>query len=243
MKVKNINCLLNSISIGLVFFMAFFLSLSCSKDKNPVKPSSIDKTGTVKDIDSNIYKTVKIGDKWWMAENLKVTKYRNGDLIPAITDTLEWANLSTGAYCNYNNDLINVVTYGRLYNWYAVTDNRGIAPAGWHVPSNAEWQTLIDFLGDSTIAGGKMKETGYEHWSSPNTGATNSSGFSALPGGFRYRYKGSFDDMGYLATFWSSTETSDINAWNRILYWDHPEVNRYNHYEKGDGFSVRCAKD
>ena len=151
-------------------------------------------TGTVTDIDGNTYQTVKIGDQWWMAENLKVTCYRNGDAIPNITDGTTWASLSTGAYCEYNNDINNVATYGRLYNWYAVTDSRNIAPAGWHVPSDAEWKQLEMYLGMSqseadatgwrgTDEGGKLKEVGTMHWNSPNTGATNESGFTALPGG------------------------------------------------------------
>ncbi|MCK4448089.1 MAG: fibrobacter succinogenes major paralogous domain-containing protein, partial [Candidatus Marinimicrobia bacterium] len=174
-----------------------------------------------------------------MAENLKVTHYRNGDPIPNVTDNTDWSNLTTGAYCNYDNNGSNVTTYGRLYNWHAVSDARQIAPAGWHVPSDEEWQTLVDYLGGSGVAGGKMKETGTTHWNSPNTGATNESGFSALPGGYRY-LDGGYYDMGYYAYFWSSTEGSSGSAWSRHLYYDHSEVGRY--FEgKRLGFSVRCV--
>ena len=117
-----------------------------------VGPSEI---GTVTDIDGNLYYTVKIGEQWWMLENLRVTHYRNGDAIPNVTDDAEWEGLSTGAYCDYDNDPANVATYGRLYNWYAVGDSRNIAPAGWHVPSDDEWQTLVDYLGGSSVAGGE----------------------------------------------------------------------------------------
>jgi len=193
------------------------------------------------DIDSNIYPTVKIGDQWWMAENLKVTRYRNGDDIPIVTDDTEWENLTTGAYCNYNNNSDNADIYGRLYNWYAVNDSRNIAPLGWHVPSDEEWQTLIDYLGGESVAGGKLKETGTTHWNSPNEGATNESGFAALPGGYRY-YNGYFYSLGSSAYFWSSTEYGSSRAWSRLLYYDYASVYRYDDY-KHYGFSVRLVRD
>jgi uncharacterized protein (TIGR02145 family) len=140
-------------------------------------------TNTVTDIDGNIYHTVTIGTQVWMVENLKTTKYRNGDPIPNVTGNA-WAALTTGAYCWYNNDAATYkATYGALYNWYAVADSRNIAPTGWHVPTDAEWTTLTTFLGGESVAGGKLKETGTNHWTSPNTGATNETGFTALPGG------------------------------------------------------------
>ncbi|MCP4709985.1 MAG: hypothetical protein GY869_15280, partial [Planctomycetes bacterium] len=170
------------------------------------------------EIDRYKYKTVKIGDQIWMAENLKVTRYRNGDVIPRITDNTTWGNLTTGAQCEYNNDLSFVDTYGRLYNWFALVDSRNISPAGWHVPTYADWQTLVDFLGGSSVAGGKMKEAGSAHWTSPNTGATNASGFCALPGGYRGSiYNGNFYYMGSYAFFWYSTEFNNSNAWYRYL--------------------------
>ncbi|MBU4444183.1 MAG: fibrobacter succinogenes major paralogous domain-containing protein [Candidatus Marinimicrobia bacterium] len=199
-------------------------------------------TGTVTDIDGNVYQTVKIGDQWWMAENLKVTHYRNGDPIPNVTDNTDWSNLSTGASCNYDNEASNVATYGRLYNWYAVSDSRQIAPAGWHMPSDAEWQTLIDYLGGESVAGGKMKETGTTHWGSPNASATNESGFAALPGGYHLYYYGTYYSLCNHAYFWSSTEDDSSTAWYRSLRYDGSDVYRYGYY-KQDGFSVRCVRD
>jgi uncharacterized protein (TIGR02145 family) len=207
---------------------------------------------TVTDYDDNVYQTVLIGDQCWMMENLKVTHYRNGDPIPHVTDGGTWSGLSTGAYCNYDNDPANVATYGRLYNWYAVDDSRNIAPAGWHVPSDEEWKQLEMYLGMSqaeaddegwrgTDEGGKLKETGTTHWQSPNTGATNESGFTALPGGYR-GYSGYFSDMGGSALFWSSTELYSYYAWGRYLDYGYSQVYR-NYYSRHYGFSVRCVRD
>ncbi len=209
---------------------------------------------TVTDIDGNVYQTVRIGDQVWTAENLKVTHYRNGDAIPNVTDYSNWFGLSTGAYCNYSNNIRYGRIYGRLYNGFAVCDNRGVAPEGWHVPSDAEWKQLEMRLGMSqseadaagwrgTGEGGKMKEPGLSHWHYPNTGASNTSGFSALPGGYR-DYNGSFDYLGNCAWFWSSTE-SEYNiyrVWERLLDHYYSEVSRAfadRHY----GFSVRCVRD
>jgi uncharacterized protein (TIGR02145 family) len=205
--------------------------------------SSVALAGTVTDIDGNVYQTVTIGNQVWMAENLKVTHYRNGDVIPIETDGGTWAGLTTGAYCEYNNDINNVATYGRLYNWHAVNDSRGVTPAGWHVPSDAEWQTLVDYLGGSTVAGGKMKETGTTHWCDPNT-ATNESGFSALPGGYRFT-DGPYYVIGCYAGFWSSTESAGGRARGRSLNhsgYDDIEVYRFDG-SKPAGFSIRCVKD
>ncbi|MBU0713667.1 VCBS repeat-containing protein, partial [bacterium] len=199
-------------------------------------------TGTVTDIDGNVYRTVKIGDQWWMAENLKVTHYRNGDPIPNITDNTQWSNLSTGAYCEYDNNPANIETYGRLYNWYAADDSRNIAPEGWHVPSDAEWQTLVDYLGGSSVAGGKMKETGTEYWNSPNTGATNESCFSALPGGYRTNL-GIYEILGSYAGFWSSTEATELSSHIRYLFDSNSEVYRGTGYDNQGAFSVRCVRD
>jgi uncharacterized protein (TIGR02145 family) len=195
---------------------------------------------TVTDIDGNTYATIKIGDQWWMTENLKVTHYSNGEAIPNVIDGITWAGLATGAYCEYNNDVNNVTTYGRLYNWYAINDSRNIAPAGWHVPTDAEWQTLISYLGGEDVAGGKMKETGAMHWLDP-TGATNESGFSALPGGCRYS-DGNYGTMRSNAHFWSSTVYDSGNAWRRTLLYYYLGVTHFAD-DKRLGFSVRCVKD
>ena len=202
-------------------------------------------TGTVTDIDGNTYQTVKIGDQWWMTENLKVTHYRDGTAIPHVIYDTDWYWLSVGAYCIYdygsywapNND----ITYGRLYNWYAVNGSRYIAPTGWHVPSNTDWQSLIDYLGVYNSAGGKLKEAGISHWNSPNTGATNESGFSVLPGGYRDIY-GNYNDMGYHAYFWSSTESSSSSAYIRSLDYNNSGIFNPSG-DKNCGFSIRCIKD
>ncbi len=179
-------------------------------------------TGTMTDIDGNTYRTIKIGDQWWMAENLEVIHYRNGEAIPNVTDAVIWSSLTTGAYCEYNNDINNVDTCGRLYNWFAVNDGRNIAPEGWHVPTDAEWQTVIDYLGGIAVAGGKMKEKGTTHWNIPNSGATNESGFRALPGGLRTAtwQNGYFAELGENAHFWSSSEEKSDVAWRRLLQYN-----------------------
>ncbi len=208
---------------------------------------------TVTDIDGNTYRTVKIGDQWWMGENLKTTHYRNGDLIPNVTDDSEWIGLQTGAYSNYNNDTSHGAVYGRLYNWYAVDDSCCLAPEGWHVPSDEEWKQLEIYLGMSrsdadasgwrgTDEGGKLKETGTSHWDTPNTGATDEVDFRALPGGSRDGYDGSDRDLGFGACFWSSSEYGIYAAWGRSLYSYRSGVNRYYGY-KLYGFSVRCLRD
>jgi len=193
------------------------------------------------DFDGNVYKTVKIGTQIWTAENLKVTHYRNGDPIPNVTDNTEWSNLTTGAYCNYNNDPTNAITYGKLYNWYAVADSRNLAPIGWHVPSDAEWQTLVNYLGGEEVAGGKMKEAGTEHWASPNTGATNESGFSALPGGMRSDT--AFYQLGNDAYFWSVTDCDSYRAWEWTLFYNFADIYRNDLTTKLSGKSVRLVRD
>ena len=199
--------------------------------------------GTVTDIDGNVYNTVIIGTQTWMVENLKVTHYRNGDSLPNIISDNDWYNLTTGAYCNYENESEIGSTYGKLYNWYAVQDSRNIAPTGWHVPTKSEWDTLTKFLGGSDVAGGKLKETGTSHWLSPNTGATNVSGFTALPGGIRQN-QGGFYSLTTRGCFWTTTEYSPTCAWfwgiwNFLTYANRDYFNNDEH----DGYSVRCLKD
>ena len=197
---------------------------------------------TVTDIDGNVYETVIIGEQEWTVTNLKVRHYRNGDPIPTGLSDSQWSSTTAGAYAVYDNNESNADTYGYLYNWYAVDDSRNIAPAGWHVPTDDEWQTLVDYLGGSSIAGGKMKETGTEHWNSPNTGATNESGFTALPGGYRGSGNGNDYGMGGYGHFWSSTEGGSGLAWNRILSYYGSGVYRGGS-GKQSGFSVRCLRD
>jgi uncharacterized protein (TIGR02145 family) len=199
---------------------------------------------TVLDIDGNVYNTIPIGTQVWMKENLKVTHYQNGDPIPNVTSQTSWDALTSGAYSDYNNDINNVDTYGRLYNWYAVSDIRNIAPEGWHVPTDADWNTLFDFLGGISVAGNKLREAGNIHWDAYNGGdgnkyATNSSEFTALPGGFRivgetFEY---MTDFG----FWWSSEESSIDAANYI-YMTITNVSKEN-YKKAMGGSIRLIKD
>jgi uncharacterized protein (TIGR02145 family) len=206
-----------------------------------------DSNNIVTDVDGNIYNTVTIGTQVWMAENLKVTKYRNGDPIPNVTDNNSWNLLRTDAYCDYDNDITKVSTYGRLYNWFAVNDNRKIAPAGWHVPSNEEWATLGAYLGGNKVAGGKMKEPGTAHWILPNPVADSSCGFKGLPGGIRTSYEniiGEFHYVGQIGAFWSSTPRGESEAWMRFLT-NYDQVLSMGELStfKIFGYSVRCIKD
>ena len=175
-----------------------------------------------------------------MAENLRTTKYLNGDPIPNITDGNQWVNLTTGAWVHYNNDSQYENPYGKLYNWYTVADSRKICPIGWHVPADAEWTVLTDYLGES-VAGGKMKSTGTQYWVSPNANATNESGFSGLPGSGRTD-DGTFGIFGKGGSWWSSTESSTSSAWDRLLSYENGFVYRYD-YNKRYGLSVRCLRD
>lgn len=208
------------------------------------------------DIDGNIYRIVKIGDQWWMAENLAVTHYRNGDAIPNVIDNDAWRNKRTGAYCAADNDKKNADTYGYLYNWYAVDDSRKIAPVGWHVSTEAEWNELEMSLGMSqteanrteyigTDEGGKLKGTGTTHWNSPNVGATDEFGFTALAGGNRRPDNSGYNNsLGEYARFWASTK-SDVDqdkAWNRGLPHDQSTIYRATRNLRY-GFNLRCLRD
>lgn len=184
-----------------------------------------------------------IGTQEWMKENLNVSTYRDGTPIPQVTDTKEWDSLKTGAWCYYENNSANGTSYGKLYNWYAINDPRGLAPDGWHVPSDEEWKTLINYLGGENIAAGKMKSTsGWDiRYKSGYKAGNNSSNFTALPGGRRHG-NGTFLDNGVTSHWWSSTEFSSIAAWNRFFVYNTDYVNR-EYISKQSGFSVRCIKD
>lgn len=199
---------------------------------------------TVSDSDNNVYKTITIGTQTWMAENLRTTKYRNGESIPEVTSNTEWKNLTSGAYSNYGNtsDVDAIATFGRLYNWFAVTDSRNLAPTGWHVATDADWTTLTTFLGGESVAGGKMKETGTTHWNSPNTGADNSTGFTALPAGRREYTDGSFINTGFNGFWWTSSAYNPDYSWYRQINYDGAIVNPAN-FHKQYGFAIRCVKD
>ena len=183
---------------------------------------------------------ILIGNQTWTIKNLDVTTYKNGEAIPQVQDST-WGTLTTGAWCYYENNTDNGTTYGKLYNWYAVNDPRGLAPNGYHIPTDTEWITLTTYLGGYSVAGGKMKEAGTWHWLSPNTGATNSSSFTALPGGYRY-YDGGFAGIGAYGGWWSSSEDDTDNAWCRNLFSSLGSVYSYGDY-KQNGFFVRCLRD
>jgi len=210
------------------FYMIFSLSIAYAQ--------------TVTDYDGNTYDTVCIGNQVWLKQNLRVTHFRNGDIIPNVTEASAWPGMTSGARCYYDNDsAANDLVYGALYNWYAVNNTLGLCPQGWHVPSDAEWTAVETFLGGSAIAGGKMKESGTNHWKSPNTGATNESGFSGLPGGMR--------GMGYVfetltenGLWWSSTAQNNMYSWSRYLWYLFAGVDR-NPTPKTLGLSVRCVMD
>ena len=196
---------------------------------------------TVTDLDGNIYQTVNVGTQTWMAENLKTTKYRTGESISNVKDAISWSIATFGAWCDYNNDETNGQKYGRLYNWAAVHDTRNIAPTGWHIATQAEWTTLVTYLGGENAAGGKLKETGITHWNTPNTGATNESGFFALPGGSRDS-SGAFGSVGDNGYWWTTTENNATSVWFWYMIYNNVYVHKdYN--LKTFGYSVRCVKD
>jgi uncharacterized protein (TIGR02145 family) len=222
------------ISTLTVLGIVIILTNSCKK--------ADDTTTGVIDKDGNVYKTVTIGSQVWLTENLKTTKFQNGELIG--TTTTSTSNISSENTPEYQwpsaGNESNVSTYGRLYTWYAVNDNRKICPAGWHVPDNIEFSTLMSNLGGDDIAGKKLKETGTTHWANPNTDATNESGFTALPGGYR-GYEGTYNFVGYTGYFWSSAEVDVNNAWYRGLYYNGAYDHNLSNSKKA-GFAVRCIK-
>jgi uncharacterized protein (TIGR02145 family) len=199
--------------------------------------------GTYKlpDIDGNQYNVVKINNQVWMKENLKVTHYCNGDSIPNVSDSLVWNILTTGASCDYRNTLANSTIYGKLYNFYTIVDSRNVCPTGWHVPTNDEWTLLTTYLGGESIAGGKLKETGFTHWIAPNTGATNITGYTALPGGFRSSST-TFLGIGEYGAWWSSTAISTSSVWFRGMGNTGSNVGSSIGI-KQNGYSVRCLRD
>jgi uncharacterized protein (TIGR02145 family) len=185
--------------------------------------------------------TVQICDQTWMVKNLDVSTYRNGDPITQVGNPAAWAGLTTGAWCYLINNSSFGPTLGKLYNWYAVNDPRGLAPEGWHIPNDTEWQNLGICLGGNAIAGGKMKETGFTYWSSPNTGATNTSGFTGRGGGF-VDFLGSWINQSNTGLWWSSTSTSTSNGGYVYLQSNSNSLTIAN-ASKQYGFSVRCIKD
>lgn len=187
------------------------------------------------------YSSVTIGSQEWMDSNLQVACYRNGDPVQQVDDFHEWKNSTTGAMCLYEGNTEYGKVFGRLYNWYAVNDSRGLAPEGWRIPEDRDWQVLIDYLNGSDRAGGAMKSRGVQYWKKPNSNASNSSGFSAMPGGFRSLY-GDFRHLGLYSYYWSSTPTKNNCAFIRVLgYFDARVTHTGGAIESG--YSVRCIKD
>jgi len=229
--------------------ISLMFAMSCKKkDSNNKNNSDPNETGTVTDIDGNVYKTVKIGDNWWMAENLKTTRYNDGTLIPLVKEHNSWEYLQTPGYCWYGNDSVSYKKYGALYNWYTIGTGK-LAPKGWHIPTSTEWWTLINYLGGWQVAGGKMKsvgtiEAGTGLWYSPNTGATNESGFSAISSGNREEGGNFQNEFGYVAYWWTATVTSSTGALDCITNYNTSyaaiEEDAFN---KSTGLSIRCIKD
>ena len=237
---------MNNLSIR-IYVTAMILVLSvitgCSKKSDDSNPSPA--PVTVTDIDGNVYQTIKIGTQVWMVENLKTTRLNDGSAIPLVTGSSQWSVLTTPGFCWYDNNVANKNVYGALYNWFAVSTGK-LAPVGWHVATDAEWTVLTTFLGGETVAGGKMKsvgkiEDGTGLWYSPNTNATNGSGFSAVPAGLR-KNTGEFQRIGILCCIWSSSVSFEIYSWYRLLRNDVGNIYPYNNH-KGAAMSVRCIRD
>jgi uncharacterized protein (TIGR02145 family) len=237
--------MLNIFKFRLFFslFTGFILliTVSCKKEEDTIQFI------TVTDIESHVYQTVQIGDQVWMAENLKTTKLKDGTDIAWVEDDSVWFNLSlaeTPGFCWYLNDEATYgETYGPLYNWYTVETGK-LCPEGWHVPSDAEWILLTTYLGGAQVAGGKLKETGTIQWESPNASATNETGFTALPAGWREPW-GYYDYLGLMGSWWSTDWTS--NSYNsfgfiRLVSFENGEMIR-DGFAKNIGVSVRCLKD
>ena len=201
---------------------------------------------TISDIDGNIYNTVTIGTQIWTTENLKTTNYSDGS--PIIYEAIDsiWGGLTSAAFSTYNNDSTKTVEFGNLYNYYAVIDSRNLCPSGWHIPSDSEWTTLINYLGGDSVAGGKMKEIGLTHWQFSNTGADNSSGLTVIPAGYRYSNygfnKGGFHGLNGNAAIWTSTSSSDSTSLAKYFYPGSASVG-YLNQSNSYGMSVRCISD
>ena len=205
--------------------------------KTPQGPAEIS-------VEGSVIGSIRIGNQEWQAENLKVDRFRNGDEIPQVRSAVEWAaagEKGEPVWCYYQNDAENSKIYGKLYNWYAVNDSRGLAPEGWHIPTDDEWTTLTDYLGSKKMDAIKMKSTGLAYWQPPNERGTYENSFSALPGGYRNNV-GSFSNIGFYAFFWSVTKYDKSYAWYRLLNFNKGDVLR-NFSSKSFGASVRCLKD
>lgn len=237
--MKNFKTISNTLLVAITIF-SLALTTSCTKDDVPllIPPPALDPV-SVTDIDGNVYPVLRICGKLWMTANLKTTKYNDGTVIPTGLSDATWGAATTGACATYNDLAANTTTYGKLYNWYAAHDNR-LAPAGWHVATEAEWIALIECLGGSSVAGGKMKSTS-SLWASPNTGASNSSGFSGLPGGYKGT-GGGYVLLGNSAYFWGSNERNATQG-EYISLDDDFASTAANGATKTFGYSVRCIQN
>jgi uncharacterized protein (TIGR02145 family) len=226
---------------GTMYYLrAYVISENDTSYGGTVSFSTLD-FGTVTDVEGNLYKTITIGPQTWMAENLATVRFSDGTAIPLIKEDAVWEGLTKPGYCWYKNDEAAFkIDYGALYNWYTVKTGK-LCPGGWHVPTDEEFTILTNHLGGEMTAGGKMKVPDVTFWVDPNTGATNTSGFSALPGGFRY-FDGKFFDFGFSGYWWSSTEYVASIAWFRFLYYNESSLFRFNNQMR-NGFSIRCIKD
>lgn len=221
------------LTIPVMLVLAMGILLGGCKKETPPEPN------TVSDIDGNVYDIITIGDQQWMSRNLEVTHYRNGD--PLVNGIATANPDKAGAWMYYNNNAETGAVYGNLYNSYAVNDSRGLAPEGWHVATLEDWQTLIDYAGGNSVAGGKLKETGTNHWKEPNTDATDLYNFRALPGGYG---TSTCYFLGDYAAFWTSTIVEGYTeaTYNFYLYYNNPTIEQ--DWDSGaSGYSVRCVKD
>ncbi len=205
-------------------------------------PTPAPSFGIVTDLEGNVYRTIKIGSQIWMAENLKTTKFNDGQDITLVTSGYEWGRLSTPGYCYFNNEPTNKDDYGILYNWYAVKTGK-LAPQGWRVPTEEDWDTLTAYLGGVSVAGGKLKERGTARWNSPNLGATDEFGFTAFPCSTRGIEHGDhFYGLRNSCYFWSVGELNSSEAWFRYIIYDSAAL-KIEHAEKTYGRPVRCLMD
>lgn len=237
--MKTLARVMQSTSLFVIAVSVLFYSCSKANDDPETEDPAI-----VTDVDGNVYHTVKIHNQIWMVENLRVTHFNDGTSIPNISDNAAWISETSGAYCWYNNDSSAAISNssGALYNWYAVNSGK-LCPKGWHVPDFNEWNTLISYSGDA-IAGGELKESGTSHWSPPNTAATNTTGFTGVPGGFRHSVSGGFKDKNLIGCMWGATENPNETscAWTWNLSYNSEMVTTFSS-PKVVGASVRCIKN
>jgi len=233
---------LRSVCLSILVISIFISGCSNGDNKNHETDTNLNSKAQVDTSKIAKLKSVTIGEQIWTLENLNVGTFRNGEAIPEAKTNEQWKAAYTNeraAWCYYNNDPEKAKVYGRLYNWYAVNDPRGLAPYGWHVPSDEEWTSLVDFLGGEDVAGPKMKAA--SGWNDGGNG-NNSSGFTGLPGGHRYYEDSEFYHNGNIGFWWSSTSNDKWNAWYRALHYSYSNAGRDNG-GMNTGFSVRCVKD